>query len=167
MLPARATVTSRGLVSRSRSSRGIALLLLSSACAADETPDDPYAGERPYLQEIAFKAACEGPIVYRQQFPQLQPPTYHPGRVSKPKLPEAARKAGHDGTAIVSVLVNEKGRVTKARLHISTGYPELDTVALEHTSKWKLRPGKVDDQVVCSWGIIAIGFESHQARTHR
>jgi len=166
MLPPRATILSRGLASGA-----IALLLTTVACVAQETTPGPLhevpPKERPILQEIAFDAQCEGPIAEREQFPAMRVPTYHPGGVSNPKLPEAARKAGHDGMAVVSVLVNEKGRVTIARLHRSTGYPELDKLALEHTSKWKLAPGKVDDKPVCTWALFPIRFERHQARTHR
>jgi TonB family protein len=146
---------------------GIALFLLPLGCSAQRAADDPYARERPFLQEIAFERTCEGPVAYRQLDPDLKPPTYHAGKLSQPKLPEAARKAGHDGTAMVSVLVNEKGLVTKARLHTSTGYPELDKVALEHTSKWKLRPGNVDGKAVCAWANMAVGFERHPATTNR
>lgn len=161
MFPTRATILSRGL----------ALFLAPLACVAQEiepgTLHEVPPKELPVLQEVAFDVQCEGPVAEPKAVPNLKPPTYLPGQVSSPKLPEEARRAGKGGFVVVKLLVTEKGRVARAQLLRSTGYPDLDQVALTHTGKWKLVPGRVEDKPVCAWGVVGVHFEKHQARTNR
>ncbi|HSA96705.1 MAG TPA: energy transducer TonB [Acidobacteriota bacterium] len=56
--------------------------------------------------------------------------------------PEAAKKAGIEGTVVLSVSLNEKGQVIRAR--VIKSIPELDEAALEAVRHWKYEPMTVD-----------------------
>jgi len=56
--------------------------------------------------------------------------------------PEAAKKAGIEGTVVLSVSLDEKGQVIRAR--VIKSIPELDEAALEAVRQWKYEPMTVD-----------------------
>jgi TonB family protein len=62
------------------------------------------------------------------------------------------------GTIYMLLLVNEQGRVTRARLVQSTGYPELDQLGLESTRDWKLPPGTVAGKARCMWQQFTLNW---------
>ncbi len=62
-------------------------------------------------------------------------------RVS-PAYPYAARRAGHEGTALVSVTVRADGRVGAASIKRSSGYGNLDASALKAIRKWRFTPAR-------------------------
>jgi len=56
------------------------------------------------------------------------------------KLPEAERLAGHNGTVIVSGIVDVSGNFTEIRLRQSTGAPVLDQLALDAAKATRFTP---------------------------
>jgi TonB family protein len=76
--------------------------------------------------------------------PPDQPTITGPRLLSRvpPVYPEAAKKAGIEGTVILSVSLDEKGAVIRARVIKSV--PELDQAALDAVRQWKYEPMKVD-----------------------
>lgn len=72
--------------------------------------------------------------------------------------PKAAHMMGMEGTVIVSLLINQEGQVSRARVKKGARYPILSAAAVEGTRDWKLRPGTAQGKPVCMWGNFAVKF---------
>jgi len=59
-----------------------------------------------------------------------------------PVFPETAKKAGLEGTVVLSVTLDDKGRVIKAR--VIRSIPELDQAAFDAVRQWTYEPMTVD-----------------------
>ena len=81
-----------------------------------------------------------------------------PLKAIRPKYPKAAKEAGIEGTVIVQVFVNEKGRVTETV--ILKGIPDsgLDEAAIKAIENVKFRPAKAGNKKVGSWVSIPVNF---------
>lgn len=82
------------------------------------------------------------------------------GGVTKPEYPPSERRAGHEGTVYVQVLVLENGRVGDARIQTSSGFPRLDeAVVAEAKRSWRFTPGTEDGKPVQMWVTVPIVFK--------
>lgn len=92
---------------------------------------------------------------------QLQPlqEKAEPVYIPDPKYPEAAKKAGIEGTAVVKVLVNEWGDVTETEILKSSGNKALDDAALTAAKKAVFIPKKIKGKPVLDWTTIRIEFK--------
>jgi periplasmic protein TonB len=61
-------------------------------------------------------------------------------RIAQPDYPEAARRRGEAGTAVVRFVVGVDGRVESARILRSSGYARLDNAALDALQSSTCRP---------------------------
>lgn len=77
----------------------------------------------------------------------------------EPGYPRMARKRGYQGTVLLSVLVNEKGRVENLMLFESCGYRILDNAALRAVKDWVFEPGRQGDNPVEMWVQVPVRFE--------
>jgi len=71
---------------------------------------------------------AEKPAIVAPRLTHREPPVY----------PEAAKNAGIAGTVVLSVSLDAKGNVIKAR--VIKSIPELDQAALDAVSQWKYEP---------------------------
>lgn len=76
-----------------------------------------------------------------------------------PKYPASARRRGFEGTVEISVLVSEKGTVTKFELAESSGHKSLDQQALETVKQWRFEPGRKNGKTKAMWVKIPITFK--------
>ncbi|SPD71738.1 conserved hypothetical protein [uncultured Desulfobacterium sp.] len=76
-----------------------------------------------------------------------------------PEYPRIARRRGWQGIVILSVFVNEKGRVSNLWVSNSSGYTVLDNAAVEAVRKWSFEPGAKGDMKVAMWVKVPIRFE--------
>jgi protein TonB len=76
-----------------------------------------------------------------------------------PEYPKLARKRGYQGTVILEVLVDCKGRAAGLRIFTSTGYPILDRVAMESVKDWLFEPGMRGNKKVEMWVRVPIRFQ--------
>jgi protein TonB len=76
----------------------------------------------------------------------------------RPKYPEISQEAGIEGTVVVQVFVNEKGRVTETA--ILRGIPDsgLDEAAIKAIEKVKFRPARKGNKKVGVWMSIPVNF---------
>jgi protein TonB len=74
----------------------------------------------------------------------------------QPVYPEAARRAGIEGTVIVSALVDKDGRVLETKIMKSV--PALDAAAVEAVKHWIFKPALADGQPVRVWVMLPISF---------
>ncbi len=79
---------------------------------------------------------------------------YHP----KPEYPERARREGWEGTVLVRVLVDQKGRSKSMELSRSSGFEILDQAAIEAVKKWRFQPARSGESAVESWVRIPVVF---------
>jgi protein TonB len=104
---------------------------------------------------LAAKGDTSAPagLVYARPLYRKNPP---------PKYPRLARKRGYEGTVILEVLVDEKGRVADLRVYDSSGYEILDQSARTSVEKWLFEPGTKDGRVTQMWVRVPIRFKLNQ-----
>ena len=109
------------------------------------------ATERKVIKTTPLPAPSS-PIPIMEAIPlyRLNPP---------PKYPGLARRRGHEGTVIMDVLVDPKGKVKELRLFQSSGYPVLDRAAVKSVRSWEFEPGRRGDEAVEMWVKIPIRFQ--------
>ena len=96
----------------------------------------------------------EGPRV--KFIPYDDPPV--PLRPIRPKYPEIAQEAGIEGTVVVQVFVDDKGRVKET--NILKGIPNtgLDEAAADAIRNVRFRPAKQRERAVGVWISIPVNF---------
>ncbi|MET0988489.1 MAG: energy transducer TonB [Steroidobacteraceae bacterium] len=140
----------------------ITLCVRSPFALADAQP--PPAGTQDDAPSLEFGRPCPNPLPgidpknpvekLNRRAPRSDPA--HP--IGEVPYPHNAREIGQEGTAVVALLVNEKGEVSQAQIKRSTGYPLLDNAALEDARNWHLLPGTEGGKPKCMWGQIAVSF---------
>jgi len=67
-----------------------------------------------------------------------------PSSVSRksPKYPSSSRRAGHQGTTIITFVVGTSGRVISARVTKSSGHAALDQAAISAVRTWRFTPAR-------------------------
>jgi protein TonB len=76
-----------------------------------------------------------------------------------PQYPGLARRRGYQGTVVLEVLVDERGRVGGLRVFTSSGYAILDRAAVAAVENWLFEPGIREGEEVAMWVKIPIRFE--------
>ncbi|MDX1388040.1 MAG: TonB family protein [Acidobacteriota bacterium] len=79
-------------------------------------------------------------------------------RVS-PTYPAIARRAGHEGTVVLNVLIDDKGRVEVVEVIMGVGRDDMDQAAIQAVAQWKFEPGIKDDVPVRVWKIEKVVFK--------
>lgn len=65
------------------------------------------------------------------------------GSYPKPTYPPSALRNHEEGTAYIEIMVDETGKMTSVKLHKSSGFPVLDSAALDIVKRsWHFPPGK-------------------------
>jgi len=96
----------------------------------------------------------EGPRV--KFIPYDDPPV--PLRPIKPKYPEIAQEAGIEGTVVVQVFVDEKGRVKETVILKGIPNTGLDEAATEAIRLVRFKPAKQRERAVGVWISIPVNF---------
>jgi len=76
-----------------------------------------------------------------------------------PRYPRIARRRGYEGTVVLEVLVNTKGKVSDYRIFRSCGYSVLDKAAMKSIRNWLFEPGMRGDKKVEMWVKVPIRFQ--------
>jgi periplasmic protein TonB len=74
-----------------------------------------------------------------------------------PEYTEQARRAGLEGTVVLTVVVDKEGRVTNIRVSHSLG-KGLDEKAIEAVRQWLFSPGRKDGRPVAVEASIEVIF---------
>lgn len=96
----------------------------------------------------------EGPRV--KFIPYDDPPK--PLTPIRPKYPEIAQEAGIEGTIIVQVFVDKKGRVKETSILKGIPNTGLDEAAIAAIRKTRFRPAKQRERAVGVWISIPVNF---------
>jgi protein TonB len=96
----------------------------------------------------------EGPRV--KFIPYDDPPV--PLRPIRPKYPEIAQEAGIEGTVVVQVFVDDKGRVKETIILKGIPNTGLDEAASDAIRNVRFRPAKQRERAVGVWISIPVNF---------
>ncbi len=96
----------------------------------------------------------EGPRV--KFIPYDDPPK--PLTPIRPKYPEIAQEAGIEGTVIVQVFIDKKGRVKETMILKGIPNTGLDEAAIEAIRKTRFKPAKQRERAVGVWISIPVNF---------
>lgn len=88
---------------------------------------------------------------------QMAYPSYHLN--DPPSYPRLARKRGQQGTVILQVLVNQRGRVADLKIENSSNYTMLDRAALKAVRQWIFEPGRKGDSPIETWVKVPVTFK--------
>ena len=76
----------------------------------------------------------------------------------RPKYPKAAKEKGIEGTVIVQVFIDEKGRVKETKIMKGIPNSGLDEAAIEAIKKTRFIPAKAREKKVGVWISIPVNF---------
>lgn len=76
-----------------------------------------------------------------------------------PEYPETARRRGYQGTVVLEVLIDSKGKVDNLRISKSSGYSILDRTAFNQVKKWVFEPGKRGNKPMEMWVKVPVTFQ--------
>ncbi len=85
-------------------------------------------------------------------------------RIAKPKYPGHARKMGWEGTTLLRVLVNQKGKTKFIEISRSSGFTTLDKAAMKAVKRWRFQPARSGSETVESWVKIPIVFDLEELK---
>jgi protein TonB len=75
--------------------------------------------------------------------------------------PEAARREGQEGRAIIKICVNQLGKIDSAEVATSSGFPELDEAAIKVAKAYRFKPATSEGKPVSSCPTLPVKFELH------
>jgi TonB family protein len=79
------------------------------------------------------------------------------GRV-QPDYPPAERRAGREGTVVVTAVIGKDGMVRDPKV-IRSVSPGLAAAAIEAVRQWRYRPARLEDREVAVYTVIRLAFE--------
>jgi protein TonB len=79
----------------------------------------------------------------------------------QPVYPRQAIRRNYQGTVLLHVLVDEKGRPTKVELIQSSGFFLLDQSAMDSVRRWRFQPATRNGHPIAKWSKLPIIFELH------
>jgi len=103
-------------------------------------------------QSVQKDEGVKQPGTIQMAYPRYQlnePPTY----------PGLARRRGQEGSVILQVQVNKKGRVEDLRIDVSSNFALLDRAALTAVKKWSFEPGRRGKETVTMWVRVPVTFK--------
>lgn len=81
-------------------------------------------------------------------------------RMLQRRYPPTLRDAGIGGRVVLWVFINEQGQVGNTRIIESSGYNQLDQVAVEVMSEQRFRPALNRDEPVGVWVQLPVTFQT-------
>ena len=112
------------------------------------------------------KTSAKEPVTEKAE-PQAQPQAQHfvkadsrPFEFENPKpfYPAAARRRGMQGTVLLGLEVDTRGKVSFIRIKKSSGYRLLDEAAIDTVRRWRFIPAKENDTAVRSVVEVPVKF---------
>lgn len=84
-----------------------------------------------------------------------------PVKIVQPTYPEIARRAGMEGTVVLSLLVDKQGRVKKAKVLNSNG-DVFNEAAIQAGLRWVFTPAMMNSGPVAVWASVPFRFTLHK-----
>lgn len=125
---------------------------------SEDLPEDVTIEETELESFEAWDAPPPPPEGPRVRFiPYDEPPK--PLTPINPEYPEIAQEAGIEGTVIIQVFVDEKGRVKETIVLKGIPNTGLDEAAIEAIRKTRFKPAKQRERPVGVWISIPVNFK--------
>lgn len=77
----------------------------------------------------------------------------------KPAYPPESRRAGQQGVVVIAVEVTSDGRAASVQLSRSSGFPLLDTAALQAVRRWTFEPARTGGIPTASRVEVPVRFD--------
>jgi protein TonB len=90
----------------------------------------------------------------------ITPPAFNAAylRNPAPRYPLASRREGEQGTVTLRVLVDRNGLPARVDIQTTSGWPRLDSAALEAIKEWRFRPAQRGTDPVEGSVLVPIVF---------
>jgi protein TonB len=75
----------------------------------------------------------------------------------QPDYPPAERRAGREGTVVVTAVVDKDGQLRDPKV-IRSVSPVLDAAAVQAVRRWRYRPARLDDRNVAVYTVVRLAF---------
>lgn len=95
-------------------------------------------------KSVSTEEEMAGQTVARPRLTPKYPP-------KQPDYPPDLLSPRETRTVVMQLLVNEKGRVSQAKVQTSSGSAAFDLVAMKATKDWRLEPGRINGEARCMW----------------
>jgi protein TonB len=76
----------------------------------------------------------------------------------RPVYPEAARRAGVQGTTLLRIHIEADGRVSDVTVERSAGHQGLDQAAAAAVRRWRFEPALNSAGAVSVWALVPVEF---------
>jgi protein TonB len=76
----------------------------------------------------------------------------------KPVYPALSRRQSEEGKVLLKVRVSAQGNALEVAISRSSGFPRLDSAAIDAVTHWRFVPAKRGDETVDSSVIVPITF---------
>jgi protein TonB len=76
----------------------------------------------------------------------------------RPVYPDAARRAGIQGTTLLRIHIEVDGRVSDVTVARSAGHQSLDEAAAEAVRRWRFEPALNAAGPVSMWAVVPVEF---------
>ncbi len=108
-------------------------------------------------------ATAPGPAASSASSTPAQPRTVTSGveylQPPRPEYPALSRRMGEEGTVMLRILINERGRAERADIHKSSGVPRLDDAARQAALRAVFKPYTENGRPVPVYAILPISFQ--------
>ena len=122
-----------------------------------ETDKQSHADQESSKDNDELKRPDAGFQAERENLVELARPLYRDN--PPPRYPLQARKRHHQGTVVLDVLVDARGKAQDVRIAESSGYSILDRAAMEAAEDWRFKPGRRNGRPVDTWVKLPVRFE--------
>lgn len=122
-----------------------------------EKEKQSHAGQETGKGNTELKRSDAGFQAEKENLVELARPLYRDN--PPPGYPLQARKKHYQGTVVLDVLVDARGKAQDVRIAESSGYSILDRAAMEAVENWLFKPGRRNGRPVDTWVKLPVRFE--------
>lgn len=128
--------------------------------AAAQVQDSEMGDSSPAAPSPGTAQLAQGPDPAAGAAPPVTPPSFDAAYLSNPAppYPQAARRAGQQGTVTLRVLVLRTGLPSRVELEKSSGSRLLDVAAQDAVRGWRFVPARRGTDPVESWVLVPVVF---------
>lgn len=87
------------------------------------------------------------------------PPKVDTAQPTPVVYPETAQRAGEQGTVVVNVYVNSRGKPMGVNVARSSGYEDLDNAAMETAMNWHYLPAIRNGDTAPDWALVQVVYK--------
>lgn len=139
-----------------------ATLIEEQAQAEEEAPPPPKLDKPPPVYVPPVEISIESTAISSTAIQAVTSDRVWPKPKSTPKppYPPSSQRLREEGMVLLSLYVDETGRVRQGKVEKSSGFPLLDESALTTAlNSWRFTPGRLGNEPAAMWFKINVKFE--------